>query len=104
MMTFSTRLNMLRACAWVCLAALTSFSACSKEEKPATEAPKSTPAATPAAAAPAATNLPANATPEQRIIAQARAAIGPEAKLDAMTGVLLTGKIFDDKNNELGIL
>lgn len=104
MMTFSTRPNLLRASTWVCLAALMSLSACSKEEKPAPEAAKSAPTATPVAAAPAATTLPANATPEQRIIAQARAAIGPEAKLDAMTGVLLTGKIFDDKNNELGTL
>jgi outer membrane lipoprotein-sorting protein len=100
-MSSSNRSTALRTFVWASLATLATLAACSKENKPSEQAKGS--AAAPAAAAPApAEALPANATPEERIIAQARAAIGPEVKLEAVNGVLLTGKIFDDKNAEVG--
>ncbi len=92
-MTFPLTLQRLRVGTWAGVAALAMLAACSKDNKTATEETSG--------AAPAATTL---GEPEQRIITQARAAVGPEAKLNAVNAVLLTGKIVDDKNADLGTI
>jgi outer membrane lipoprotein-sorting protein len=48
--------------------------------------------------------LPADATPEQRTIAQARAALGPEDKLNGVNTLVLAGSITDAKNQLMGQL
>jgi outer membrane lipoprotein-sorting protein len=46
--------------------------------------------------------IPANATPEERVIIQARAALGPEDKLDAVNSLVLSGNVSDSKNQPVG--
>jgi len=50
----------------------------------------------------AAPAIPANATPEERAIIQARAALGPEDKLTAVNTLVLAGNITDSKNAQVG--
>lgn len=81
------------------LAVLGLLAACSKSSQPAASAAPSNGTAT--APAPLA-QVPAAGSPEERIITQARAAIGPENKLLAIDSMLLSGQMFDDKNNQTG--
>jgi len=76
-----------------CLAVLVALlvCSCSKSEAPA------------AAASPA--NSPKVAvTKEDQLIAQARAALGAEDKLLAVQSLKMTGKIFDGKNQVVGVI
>ncbi len=81
------------------LLALLLLPACSKEENPATPAAGSAPATTHPAPV-----IPANATPEERVILLARSALGPDDKLSAITSLVLTGNVTDDKNLPFGQL
>lgn len=45
--------------------------------------------------------IPANATPEERVIILARSALGPEKKLAGVSSLVLAGKVTDSKNQPL---
>lgn len=72
--------------------------ACSKDGKAAA------PSTPPASAPPPATAIPANASPAERIILQARAALGSESNLTGVTTLELTGTVSDSKNQLVGQL
>ena len=70
--------------------------ACSKDDK------ANPPAVSASASARPTPVIPANASPTERIIIQARAALGPEDKLVAITTLELTGTVMDAKNQPVG--
>ncbi|HVU37543.1 MAG TPA: hypothetical protein VHC95_04365 [Opitutales bacterium] len=96
--------NLLKSPGWCAsLAMLGALAACSKSAPSSAAAGTNATSAPPAATTPAPTAaVPAAGSPEQRIIAQGRATIGPEAKLEAINGILMTGQILDDKNTPTG--